>query len=86
MPRFLFLLKYRTNISEGCGRKSDKELIQFLSIALGALAEVETQYLIAVRLQFVNDNQDTVDMCLKVKQLLFRIKKLFETEGVKCEG
>ena len=40
-----------SNISEGAARKSDKEFIQFLYIALGSLSELETQYLIAVRLK-----------------------------------
>lgn len=33
-----------TNISEGCGRNSDKEFNQFLNIALGPVSE--TEYLI----------------------------------------
>lgn len=33
-----------TNISEGCGRNSDKEFNQFLNIALGSVSE--TEYLI----------------------------------------
>ena len=47
-----------SNIAEGCGRKSDKELIQFISIALGSLTELETQYLIAVRLKYVEENNE----------------------------
>lgn len=31
-----------SNIAEGCGRKSDKELYQFLNIALGSSFELET--------------------------------------------
>ena len=33
-----------TNISEGCGRNSDKEFNQYLNIALGSASE--TEYLI----------------------------------------
>jgi four helix bundle protein len=36
-----------SNIAEGSARNYDKEFIQFLYIALGSLAEVETQLLLA---------------------------------------
>jgi four helix bundle protein len=35
-----------TNISEGCGRNSDKEFNQFLNIALGSASE--TEYLLTL--------------------------------------
>lgn len=35
-----------SNITEGSGRKHNKELIQFLYIALGSSSEIETQLLI----------------------------------------
>lgn len=58
-----------SNIAEGATRKGDKELIQFIMIALASLSELETQYLIAVRLKFtVNDD--------KVEKLLLEVKKL----------
>ena len=59
-----------SNIAEGAGRKGDKELVQFISIALGSLSELETQYLIAVRLKFVESDEVLVDLIVKVKQLL----------------
>lgn len=59
-----------SNIAEGAGRKSDKELIQFLHIALGSLAELDTQYLIAVRLKQCRINIDFEGLSLKVKRLL----------------
>lgn len=40
-----------SNIAEGSARKSDKELIHFINIAIGSMAELETQYLIAIRLE-----------------------------------
>jgi four helix bundle protein len=43
-----------SNIAEGAARKSDKEFIQFLHIALGSLAEAETQLIIAERLKFAH--------------------------------
>ncbi len=41
------------NIAEGAARKSDKEFLQFLSIAQGSASEVETEVLIAHRLGFL---------------------------------
>lgn len=37
------------NIAEGCGRHSDKELLHFLAISRGSLAELETFLLICKR-------------------------------------
>ena len=36
-----------SNIAEGSARQSDKEMIQFLYVALGSAAELETQLIIA---------------------------------------
>ena len=36
-----------SNIAEGSARQSDKELIQFLYISLGSLAELQTQLILS---------------------------------------
>ena len=36
-----------SNIAEGSARNYDKELVQFLYIAMGSIAEIETQLLLA---------------------------------------
>ncbi|MCX7549355.1 MULTISPECIES: four helix bundle protein [Xanthomarina] len=59
-----------SNIAEGSARKSDKELLQFISIALGSLAELETQVIIAERLQLLNKNDKINTYLIKVKKLL----------------
>jgi four helix bundle protein len=41
-----------SNIAEGAARRSTGEFIQFLGMARGALAEVETQLLLAQRLDY----------------------------------
>ena len=46
-----------SNIAEGSGRRSDKELVQFLHIASGSLAELETQFIIAKNLGFITNNE-----------------------------
>jgi four helix bundle protein len=59
-----------SNIAEGAARKSDKELLQFISISLGSLAEIETQYLIAVRLKYLRDDKSLMSLINDEKQLL----------------
>ncbi|TDY11766.1 four helix bundle protein [Meridianimaribacter flavus] len=59
-----------SNIAEGSARKSDKELLQFINIALGSVAELETQYLIVLRLKFSEPNTILNDLLIDVKQLL----------------
>ncbi|MBI2678936.1 MAG: four helix bundle protein [Candidatus Koribacter versatilis] len=44
-----------SNIAEGQARQSQKEFRQFLSHARGSLVEVETQFLIARNLGFLNE-------------------------------
>jgi len=44
-----------SNIAEGAGRSSFKEFSRFLSIALGSLAELETQIIISNRLDYVSN-------------------------------
>ena len=48
-----------SNIAEGQGRNSDKEFIQFLSIARGSLWELETQIEICLRIDYIDQNLTT---------------------------
>jgi len=41
-----------SNIAEGAARSTRKEFIQFLHVALGSLAEAETQLILARRLDY----------------------------------
>ena len=44
-----------SNIAEGASRKGDKELLYFINVAIGSIAEIETQMLIAVRLKYISE-------------------------------
>lgn len=46
-----------SNIAEGCGRKSAKELSQFLSISLGSAFELETQLIISYEFKYIEQVQ-----------------------------
>ena len=59
-----------SNIAEGAARKGDREFIQFIHIALGSLAALETQYLIVIRLNYANKNIDLENLLTTTKKLL----------------
>jgi four helix bundle protein len=42
-----------SNIAEGQGRNSSKEFCQFLGIAMGSMAELETQLIIATEIDYM---------------------------------
>ena len=62
-----------SNIAEGAARKSNKEYIQFLYIALGSAAELETQLIVSKNLNFIDDK--SFDLLVKerdeIAQMLF---------------
>ncbi len=45
-----------SNIAEGAGRNSDKELNQFLGIAKGSSFELQTQLILSNKLAFMNND------------------------------
>jgi four helix bundle protein len=61
-----------SNIAEGQGRKSTREFQHHLSIAYGSLMEVETQVLIAERLNYLNrvQAQSLIDCTSEVGRVI----------------
>lgn len=64
-----------SNIAEGAARSSLKEFVQFLHIALGSAAEVETQLILAQRLGFAADIDPLLDHIERIKKMTFGIIK-----------
>lgn len=62
-----------SNISEGYGRQHNREYRQFLSIAYGSLCELETQYLLAIDLGFVNPQAVIAGLIKEIGSMLYRM-------------
>src|SRR6266700_2284400 len=60
-----------SNIAEGKGRSSDKELIQFLCHSRGSLFEIETQLTIGERLGY-----STTEQCDEVRRETARVGQM----------
>lgn len=59
-----------SNISEGAVKHSDKETLRFLDIALGSLAELDTQMIISQNLGYIS-NYEAIELQIsKVRALL----------------
>ena len=68
-----------SNIAEGCGRDSDKELYHFLGVSAGSLAELETQLYIAKELGYIDDTTEVENKMTAVQKLLTGFKKYIKT-------
>ena len=62
-----------SNIAEGYGRKHKTEYNQFLSIAYGSLLELETQFLLAMDLNYISKNQTIEKLLKEVGSMLYRM-------------
>ena len=72
-----------SNIAEGCGRKSDIELMRFLDIALGSLAELETQYLIACQQNYLKKNPTFENQIESVRKLILGLRNYLRNKNEK---
>ena len=51
------IVSVSSNIAEGCGRRTNKDFVQFLYMAFGSVREVESQLMIAGRLGYLDDEK-----------------------------
>ncbi len=66
-----------TNISEGCGRSSDKEFNHFLNIALGSTSETEYLIILCQDLNII-ETQNSIQLLEKINHIKSKIFKLKE--------
>lgn len=62
-----------SNIAEGAARNTKKDFSRFLYIALGSLAEVETQLEIASRLEFMAGYEDIEKKTIYIRRMLLKL-------------
>lgn len=71
-----------SNIAEGAGRNSDKELIQFLYISLGSIEELETQMIIGSNLTYFksSDLDPLFQKIIQIRKLLIGLIKYLKNK------
>jgi four helix bundle protein len=73
-----------SNIAEGYARRTTKELIQFVGVAEGSLAEVHTQLTIARRLEYaVGPDAEKLDMLIEECQRMLNAMQMTLRERVR---
>jgi four helix bundle protein len=75
------------NIAEGCGRRSDGELVRFLQIARGSSSEVEHHLLLARDIKFLQaaTHQDIEKRLQEVQRMLTSLVSSIQvTPGVRA--
>jgi four helix bundle protein len=60
-----------SNIAEGCGREGNRELVRFLSIALGSATELTAQLRLSRRLEYLE-----ADYCGGVEEHARRVQRM----------
>ena len=69
-----------SNIAEGVVKHSDKETLRFLDIAIGSLAELETQIIISKNLGYIDNSDTPENQISKVNALLNGLVKYYNKQ------
>lgn len=66
-----------SNIAEGCGRESTKELNYFLNVAIGSSCELETQLYLAFDLEFMKlpEMENLAKDIIKIRKMIIAFQK-----------
>lgn len=75
------VLSIPSNIAEGTARISDRETLQFLSIARGSAAELETQVLIGQEIGYIEQElaDNWIQSIQRIQKLLFGLIKRYRS-------
>ncbi len=70
-----------SNIAEGAGRPTQKELVHFLSFSLGSAYELETELLLARELDYITEEQSKQinTEVVEVQKLVYSLMKKFNS-------
>jgi four helix bundle protein len=76
------------NIAEGCGRKSDPELVRFLKIARGSAFELEGHAIVSGDLNFLKDHETAalVEKIHEVQRMLSSFIQTLTRESFESES
>ena len=64
-----------SNLAEGSAKFSDNDTIRYIDIALGSIAELETQVIIAKELNFIKDISELLDKIKGLNAMYIGIRK-----------
>jgi four helix bundle protein len=68
-----------SNIAEGQARRHTKEFIQFLHQALGSLAELETQTILAKELDYLKEKEAIIAQIEEIQKMIYGILRTLVT-------
>ena len=67
-----------SNIAEGATRYSDKDSSRFIDMAIGSIAELETQLIISKELGFVGEIDTLMERIKQINALALGLKNFYE--------
>jgi four helix bundle protein len=72
-----------TNIAEGCGRESEKELARYLNISMGSASELEYLTLLVNDLNYISedDYREISNQVIEVKRMLTSFIMKLKADG-----